>query len=208
MCSMFKAYLGHVQVNAQLVNNGDDCVAFMERRDLRRFMCSVKSWFLEMGFNMAVETPVDEFEQVEFCQTRPIFDGVNWVMCRNPHTALAKDAVMLKCWDTPSIWRGWLDAVGTGGIALTGGLPVFQSFYSSYVRSGKKRPIPVELLPWSFRNMGMGMKRDRRFVHPEARSSFWAAYDVTPDEQIEYEKYYEALSIIHVPGPYRARGVF
>jgi hypothetical protein len=208
MCSMFKAYVLQYKINAQLVNNGDDCVAFMERRDLGRFMSNVKSWFLDMGFNMSVEQPVDDFEQVEFCQTRPVFDGVDWVMCRNPHTALAKDAVMLKCWDSPSVWRGWLDAVGTGGIALTGGLPVFQSFYSSYVRSGKKRPIPVELLPWSFRNMVMGMKRVRGIVRPEARASFWAAYDITPDEQLEYEKYYDALSIIHVPGAFAPRGVF
>lgn len=208
MCSMFKAYLLHLNIDAQLINNGDDCVAFMERRDLGAFMCEVKSWFLKLGFNMSVEAPVDVFEQIEFCQTHPIFDGVDWVMCRNPHTALAKDAVMLKCWDTSSVWRGWLDAVGTGGIALTGGLPVFQSFYSSYVRSGLKRPIPEELLPWSFRNMGMGMRRVRGLVRPEARASFWAAYDIVPDEQIELEKYYDALSISHVPGPFVARGIF
>ncbi len=208
MCSMMKAYFLHKGVDAQLANNGDDCVVFLERRDLPHFMAGLTDWFLELGFNMAVEDPVDVFEKVEFCQTKPVFDGSEWIMCRNPHTALAKDSVMLKCWDTPSVFRGWLDAVGTGGLALSSRLPVFQAFYSSYVRSGKRRPIPRELLPWSFTNMCVGMTRTPGIVLPEARCSFWEAFDITPDEQLEYEAYFDRFSVTHVPGPYRGRHIF
>nr|UHS72397.1 MAG: hypothetical protein 2 [Tombusviridae sp.] len=208
MCSMIKQYLLDRGVNGQLANNGDDCVVFMERRDLHRFMTCLDEWFLDMGFNMKVEEPVYEFSQVEFCQTKPVFDGETWVMCRNPHTAVPKDSVMLKCWDSPSLWRGWLDAVGVGGLALTGGLPVFQSFYSSYVRAGKRRAIPRELLPWSFRNLVNGMKRSRGIVRPEARCSFWEAFDITPDEQVELESYYDKLRISPVPGKWIPRCVF
>lgn len=208
MCSMMKAYFLHKRVDAQLANNGDDCVVFLEKRDLPNFMEGLTEWFLELGFNMAVEAPVYTFEKVEFCQTKPIFDGSTWVMCRNPHTALAKDSVMLKCWDTPSIFRGWLDAVGTGGLALSSRLPVFQAFYSSYVRSGKKRAIPKELLPWSFTNMARGMTRSPGIVTPEARCSFWEAFDITPDEQIAYEEYFDKFKVSSTLGPYRGRPIF
>ena len=208
MCSMMKAYFLHKGVAAQLANNGDDCVVFLERRDLSHFMQGLDRWFLDLGFNMTVEEPVDVFDRVEFCQTKPVFDGFEWIMCRNPHTALAKDSVMLKCWDTPSIFRGWLDAVGTGGLALSSRLPVFQAFYSSYVRSGKRRPIPKELLPWSFTNLCNGMRRTPGVVLPEARCSFWEAFDITPDEQLEYEAYYDRFHVSQVPGPYRGRPIF
>ncbi len=208
MCSMIKAYFLHKGVNAQLANNGDDCVVFLEKRDLPHFMEGLTAWFLRLGFNMTVEAPVTSFCQLEFCQTKPIFDGVEWIMCRNPHTAIAKDSVMLKSWDTPSIFRGWLDAVGTGGLSLTSRLPVFQAFYSSYVRAGKRRAIPKELLPWSFTNMCDGMNRTPGIVLPEARLSFWEAFDITPDEQIELEKYYDELSVTHVPREYYARPIF
>lgn len=208
MCSMIKAYFLHRGVDAQLANNGDDCVVFLERRDLSKFMEGLGEWFLQLGFNMAIEKPVFEFSQVEFCQTKPIFDGVEWIMCRNPHTAIAKDSVMLKCWDTPSIFAGWLDAVGTGGLSLASRLPVFQAFYSSYVRSGKKRTIPRELLPWSFTNMCDGMNRTPGIVLPEARCSFWEAFDITPDEQIALESYYDGMRVSHVPRGYHARPVF
>jgi hypothetical protein len=208
MCAMMKAYFLHKRVEAQLANNGDDCVVFLERCDLANFMHGLTDWFLKLGFNMAIEAPVDSFEQLEFCQTKPVFDGDEWIMCRNPHTALAKDSVMLKVWDSPSLFRGWLDAVGTGGLSLASRLPVFQAFYSSYVRSGKRRAIPEELLPWSFRNLCKGMKRSPGIVLPEARCSFWEAFDITPDEQIELEKYFQKFYVSQVPGPYRGRPLF
>ena len=209
MCSMVKAYFLHKNVNAQLANNGDDCVVFLEKRDVSHFMDGLSEWFLKLGFNMMVEKPVYEFCQLEFCQTKPIYDGVEWTMCRNPHTAIAKDSVMLHKWDNDRLFKGWLDAVGTGGLALTARLPVFQSFYQCYVRSGKKRKtIPKGLLPWSFENMRDGMRRKEGIVRPEARCSFWEAFDITPDEQIAIEKYYDELSVTNVPGPYEPRSVF
>lgn len=208
MCAMMKAYFLHKGVDAQLANNGDDCVVFLERRDLTHFMDGLTGWFLAMGFNMAVEKPVYEFGHVEFCQTKPVYDGESWVMCRNPHTAITKDSVMLKNWDSPQIFRGWLDAVGTGGLALTGRLPVFQAFYSSYVRSGKKRPIPKELLPWSFTSLCNGMTRTPGIVRPEARCSFWESFDVTPDEQESMENYFNDFRVTQTVGPYQGRPIF
>jgi len=208
MCSMMKAYFLHKRVDAQLANNGDDCVVFLERRDLERFSAGLTEWFLELGFNMVVEAPVDVFEKVEFCQTKPVFDGEEWIMCRNPHTALAKDSTMLKCWDSPQLFKGWLDAVGTGGLSLSSRLPVFQAFYSSYVRSGKKRAISEDLLPWSFRKLCDGMRRKPGPVLPETRCSFCEAFDITPCEQVEFEAYFDKLRVSAIPGPYQGRPLF
>ncbi len=205
MCVMMHSYAKHVGVNCALANNGDDCVVFLEREDLEKFSSEVNSWFLSMGFNMVVEPPVDEFEQLEFCQTRPVFDGDTWIMCRNPVSAIAKDSVMLKNWSGEAFFKGWLDAVGTGGLALTGGLPVFQEFYSAFVRAGKKRDVPEDLLPWSFRQLKEGLTRTYRAVHPEARASFFLAYGITPDEQLQLEAFYHSLAIRSSPGSYRFR---
>ncbi len=158
MCMMIKAYADFRHVNVQLANNGDDCVVFMEKGDLARFQSMLDGWFREMGFNMVVEEPSYVFEHIEFCQTKPVFDGTRWVMCRNPWTAIAKDSVLLKNPNSvnKSFLQTWLYAVGTGGLALAGGLPVFQSFY-------------------------------------KARVSFYYAFGVTPDEQVELEKYYDSM---------------
>lgn len=208
MCMMIKAHALEQGVNVALANNGDDCVVFMEEDDLDVYMDGLSDWFLGMGFNMVVETPVNEFEKIEFCQTKPVFDGSMWVMCRNIKTAIVKDSVMLAPYDNGKIFRGWLDAVGTGGLALAGGLPVFQELYQAYVRSGCRRKIPEELIPWSFRSLKDGQKRGYRDVHPEARSSFYSAFGITPDEQVCLEKYYRSLTIDGSPNAYAFRPIF
>lgn len=208
MCSMIKAYLLWKGIDGQLANNGDDCVVFMEKADLAKFSDGLYDWFLALGFNMAIEAPVFEFDQIEFCQTKPVFDGQGWIMCRNPHTAINKDAVMLKPFASESEFKGWLDAVGTGGLAMAGGLPVFQELYRSYQRCGQQRKISEDLLPWSFTNLNKGMTRQYTAVHPAARASFYWAFDITPDEQIALEMYYSSLQIGPSPGSYEPRGVF
>lgn len=208
MCSMIKAYLMSKGIDGQLANNGDDCVVFMESTDLDGFSEGLYDWFLALGFNMAVEKPVYEFEEIEFCQTKPVFDGLCWTMCRNPHTAINKDSVMLKPFASSSEFKGWLDSVGTGGLAMAGGLPVFQELYRAYQRCGEQRKISEDLLPWSFTNLNKGMARQYGTVSPAARASFYWAFDVTPDEQICLEKYYASLKIGSSLGSYKPRGVF
>jgi len=212
MCMMIKAYSDNCGVTTQLANNGDDCVVFMEKGDLPKFQRNLNCWFREMGFNMVVEKPSYDLESIEFCQTRPVFDGTNWVMCRNPWTALAKDAVLLKHPNNVSsnFFATWLDAVGTGGMSLAGGMPIFQSFYNMYIRSGfshrrnrKNRLVREhtnEHLPWFMREVGCKGNRSERFVTPEARASFFFAFGVTPDEQLLLEEHYESMSISTNPG--------
>jgi len=220
MCMMIKGYLAHTGVKAQLANNGDDCVVFMEKKDLAKFQSNLNCWFRSMGFNMVVEKPSYDFEHVEFCQTKPIFDGTTWVMCRNPWTAIAKDSVLLKNPQSVSddFFRQWLDAVGTGGMALAGGLPVFQSFYGMYKRSGQtlrrnwKRKLVTmstnELLPWYMREVGLQGKRKESEISPDARASFYFAFGVTPDEQVCLEEYYDAMCVTTFHGDWHPREIF
>jgi hypothetical protein len=206
MCGMIWTYLRERSIVGSLANNGDDCVVFMERDDLAKFSAGLKEWFLTLGFNMAVEDPVYVFEKLEFCQTKPVFDGYRYTMCRNPVTALAKDSTMLNPWQGAPHFCGWLDAVGVGGISIAGGMPIFQSFYQLFVRSGKKRRVADELKPWSF--SFTGGSRSASIVAPQTRCSFWEAFDITPDEQICLEKYYDDMYISAELGSFEPRLAF
>lgn len=223
MCLMIHAYGAAKGVRIQLANNGDDCVVFLEQRDLERFSSGLFEWFLELGFNMAIEDPAYVFEEIEFCQCRPVFDGRIYTMCRNPRTAIAKDSVMLKHSSNQNLLPSWLKAVGTGGIALAGGLPVFDSFYRCYLRSGSSRrwisrkqrwgegvTLSDDVMPWFMRETLMLGKRVSSTPSAEARASFYLAWGVTPDEQLLLEEYYDSLSLktVLTDGGYRHRLVF
>lgn len=198
MCSMIHAYAHHVSVKLQLANNGDDCVVFMEARDLSRFMEGLDGWFTSMGFSMAVESPCYLLEEVEFCQTHPVFVGPDhdsYVMVRHPRWAIAKDTVSIHNYDTPALFAGWLHAVGTGGMALAGGIPVFQEFYAAYLRAGKYHRSVVSGQSWGVRQLAKGMKREYCDVLPATRASFYWAFGITPDEQLVQEEFYRSVKI-------------
>lgn len=200
VCCMIRAYALDRGVNLQLANNGDDCVVFMEQRDQAKFMDGLDGWFLRMGFNMAVEDPCYQFEEVEFCQTHPVcVGGNNFIMVRHPKWAVAKDTCCVHNYITPKSFKGWLHAVGTGGMAMTGGIPVFQEFYSAYLRAGEFNPNIESGLSWGVRTLAKDMTRGYCEVLPEVRASFYWAFGVTPDEQLVIEDFYRGVEIGCLP---------
>jgi len=197
MCAMVWSYLRERGVSGKLVNNGDDCVVFIERRDLNRFQQGLTAWFLDLGFRMVCEDPVDCINQVEFCQMRPIRTVNGWTMVRNIPHSIAKDRLCLLPIRNGTELREWLGAVGECGGSITRGVPVMQSFYKSYVRNGTKRSKFGEAL---YRNSGtkmlaVGMHDQEEVITPEARYQCWLAWGILPDHQVEVEKYYDSLSI-------------
>lgn len=223
MCSMIHAYLLEVGVVGQLANNGDDCVVFIERADLQKFSANLFDWFWDMGFNMAIEKPVYEFGHIEFCQCKPVSDGKDWIMCRNPVSSIAKDCVLLKSNVNENFFRLWLNAIGTGGLSIAGGMPVFQSFYQMCVRNGitsyvnksrgkgNGKTVTVdtfELLPWFMREVGMKGLEKSRPITADARASFWESWGFTPDSQIALEKHYDAMTVAGFGKEWAPRSIF
>jgi len=193
---MIKQYSIDRGVRTLLANNGDDCVVFMEADDLEQFSWGLDGWFRVMGFNMTVEQPCYTFEEIEFCQTHPVYIGPgpdDYLMVRHPKWAIAKDTMSVHHLENEKMVRGWMHAVGQGGISMTGGVPVFQNFYRSYCRYGVEHKLRDQVQSWGVRSLQQGM--DRHFVEPSAatRASFYWAFGVTPDEQIVLEHFYDGM---------------
>jgi len=198
MCVMFHAYASHVGVDVELANNGDDCVIIMESRDLGRFSCGMSDWFLAMGFDMVIEKPCYVFEEIEFCQTHPVWVGPDhdsYIMVRHPKWAIAKDTVSVHGWQSEPLYLGWLHAVGTGGMAATGGVPIFQDFYATYLRYGRYHAAAGDGQSWGVRQHSKGMVRQYGDVLPRTRASFYWAFGVTPSEQLILEEFYRSVSL-------------
>lgn len=196
------AYCREKRIPFRLANNGDDCVFFIHKRDLLNFSAGLKEWFLEMGFIMAVETPVYELEEVVFCQSQPVFDGRSWTMVRNPFTALAKDCVSLKPWRNEKEYCSWIKGVGMSGKALAGGIPVFHHFYESFLRAGgAAKPLSHDdpSVGGGLYISSKGMARQHLTISDTARWSFWKAFGVTPDMQAEIENHYRTKTPFYTP---------
>jgi hypothetical protein len=209
MCALVHCYLKKRGINASLANNGDDCTVVMEQRDLQKFMVGLDDWFLEMGFSMKIEKPVYEIEGIEFCQTHPVFVAGNYLMIRNFPKALSKDCLSMKMLDRPVVCKTWMDAVGQGGLSMTGGIPVYQDFYLAFIRASSKIQLPPRGLRTILRSrkttpdaeisggiawLSRGMQRNYSVISPETRHSFYLAFGTTPDEQLSLEGVYRGVN--------------
>jgi len=208
MCAMIHSYAVHRGVDVHLANNGDDCVVFMERAQLGCFMDGLDSWFRQMGFSMICEEPVFDFEKVQFCQTQPVYCGPtrgDYIMVRDPRIAIPKDSVALLPLRNPKEVSGWIHAVGTGGIALTGGMPVWQNFYSMYVRSAIGPRANLDSgWGWGVRSLSHSLLRTYAPPSPQTRYSFWLAFGISPEEQSCIEAFYDnrTVSLVNDPDVY------
>ena len=180
---------------AELANNGDDCVVIMEKTDLDMFSAGLDDWFTRMGFTMTVEKPVYELEQIEFCQTHPVYDGENYLMVRNI-LSIAKDCISVVYNDTIESLYAYYRVLGDAGLHLTGGIPIWQNFYRKLCQSIPPGKMSHMLQHESgMMNLALRMKRNFSAPSEEARFSFYRAFGIEPDYQRDLERIYDDVEI-------------
>lgn len=194
-CALVFEYMTSKGVLFEVANDGDDTVIILEASNLH-LLDDLTTWFLDYGYTMKVEDPVFELEKLEFCQCHPVknADGF-YTMVRNPRKAFECDLVSNKV-TTEAEALAHASAIRESGLSLNSGIPVFQAFYASLPKGGTKAVLPE----YGFRHLAQGMESKERKVTPESRASFYLAYGVTPDAQIELEKYFSRginNSLIH-----------
>lgn len=204
MCGMMYSFLKEIGIQAAVINNGDDCLIILERSDLGR-VDRMPEWFAKMGFPLTVEQPVDYVEGIEFCQGHPVYDGSEWVMVRNFPTTLSKDAMCITQLRGRAAFKTWCTAISDCGLALAGGIPVYDAFYRA-LNLGKERTrrgrdiMNQTMFETGFAMLAKGMARQNKAITDEARASFARAFDCCPAVQLELEKYYRRLHITHKYG--------
>lgn len=199
MCGLIYAYVKRRAIDVELMNNGDDCVVIMEVEDLQRFMAGLVAWFEIYGYRMAVEEPVYELEKMEFCQSRVVMRGHEPVMVRNLTNSLLKDPMCLVPVQNASVLQMWYRAVGDCGLSIASGMPVLQEYYKMFIRAGKD--YSEGFLQHVQKNTShlarmKGMKLVERKVEALTRCSFYYAFGILPEYQIELERTFRATTLL------------
>lgn len=194
MTGLVHSYASQQGIKIDLINNGDDCVVFMEKTDLNRFAAGFKDWSLQMGYRMAIEPPVYSLAAVEFCQMHPIriTDGI--IMVRNINTSTSKDALSTLDLRNPTLRAKWFAAVGECGTYVTGGIPVVNAFYKMYLRWGggatSKLTSSPQFQASGFFHLSQGVETLQVQPIPETRLDVYLAWGISPDEQELLESFY------------------
>lgn len=183
-------------ITMELMNNGDDFVIIIEECDLDKVQ-RLPDIFYQAGMRLKMEKPVREFEKLEFCQTKPVYDGYVWRMCRVPETILQKDVMCVLPVEKFGV-RRWLGAVGECGLSLASGLPVLSSFYRMFLRNGESCSVGLRQL--LFKNTAMWEKmhnlgKFHKVITDEARVSFYKAFGILPDQQRILESRFDSIDM-------------
>jgi len=188
MCAIVSTFLKNSGVKHDFVNNGDDCVVFLEERDLY-VMSGFREFALSLGFVIVQEEPVRVIERVEFCQQRPVWVDGQYRMIRNQDTAREKDSMSLLHHQDAQSVRKWLRAVGECGLALCSGVPVMQAMYLAYIREGIAGKTHNAMgMDTGASYLARGMEAKAQPIHPDTRVSYFMAFDVTPADQLALEE--------------------
>lgn len=187
-------------IKTRLINNGDDCVLFYEKSDGPAVRERLKNW-IDYGFQCEAEPEVEVLEELEFCQMKPVCVDGEWIMVRNPLVTLSKDTYSINQWPDVKSAMAWLRAIGDCGIALTGGVPICQAYYSCLQRNCPATKSSVKGMRGSLAfDSGMARlaarcSRGQRVVGEETRASFQRAFGIPPSWQLAIETYYEGLKL-------------
>lgn len=196
-CAIVYQFVHDLGIKSRLINNGDDCVLFCERECAGAVRSQIVRHWLKFGFQCELECDADIIEKVEFCQMSPVKVDGSYVMVRNPRVTLSKDSYSIGPWNSVSHAQRWVNAVGLCGLALTGGIPVVQSYYQSFVRNtlGVNSSSILRDVSFAsgFRNLAKMGNRKVQPITQETRYSFYLAFGISPDEQLALEHDYDAL---------------
>lgn len=180
--AMLADFNEYFNLDACFYVDGDDSVLICERR--RAGLVNV-DFFKQFGMETVMEQ-TDNFSHVEFCQTRPVFDGHTWRMVRNPARLLARLPWIVYNLP-PSCWDRYLKSVGMCEMALGVGLPIGQYIGQTLSKLSNKKYMITDLHYVATREFQR--PTSVRVITPTqvARESYEEAWGLDQATQLLYE---------------------
>lgn len=216
VCGILWTFMESLGVDYRYVDAGDDCTVIISRKDIPRFLAGLRPAFRQHGFELTVSPERRRLEEIEFCQTHPIWFPGGYRMVRNAKDAARKDSTWLTPEPSKTAAAQWLYAVSESGLATHGGVPVLQELYQSYSRVSENWRKELNLTPRAARRFeqsarrrleegsmkwyGAGLHHKYTEIHPLTRFSFYLAFGISPAAQYALEDHYRGLNFTWATG--------
>lgn len=188
VCALFFVFMHGRDLTWDFVDNGDDCVLFLEEQDLH-ILGELPAFMAQFGFVYRVDGIVDRIQRIKFCQMHPIYDDHNsrWVMVRDPNNALAKDCMIAKHDLRQDQLESIYNSIAQCGIAMAGNMPLYWSFYPTLLRH-YPRPGKVVERHYNREVFAKGVATLVQEPTESMRHQFWLAFGLDCFRQKEVEE--------------------
>lgn len=192
MCIMAFAYINTKGFRIVFINNGDDCLMFLEKGNQSK-IADLQTYFKDFGFKIVLEAPVYELEHIEFCQCKPLKCNGIVRMVRNVKTCLLKDVTAVQLGHDVVQYRAWLANIASCGTSFACDVPIMGAFYQMLDRFGKAGKYNGHDSAFDcYRRLSKNAKCLATTPDAEGRYSFWKQTGIHPDGQIAAEEYFNA----------------
>jgi len=179
------AIIRHVfrNVDARILVDGDDSVVVvsarqMDRVNLAEFSTACLTTKVELKYL---------FEEVDFCQMKPIRTGAGLVMVRDPNRVMSRSSYTCKSYNTQSQYESLGAAVAACEMSCNRGVPILQAYSQLLMRSTENARVMKRELENMLRYRRVGVNLEPIPVTPEARLDFWLAFGIDPRTQRRVE---------------------
>lgn len=181
----------HGIVDFDVLCDGDDLLLFVPATSLP-LLADLSVWYLRWGLRMKIEEPAYVPEQVEFCQSRPIWMPYGWLLVRNPVKVFATDYAGGAKLGNIHKFEEQLRAVGLCGLSMAAGVPLLQAYYQwgvAHGKTGKFNFTDLAGVGYQYRiQVANGSHPKAAPVDPRTRESFARAFGVLEGDQLDVEE--------------------
>jgi hypothetical protein len=197
MATLLYAFGQSLKTDFNFLCDGDDSVFFYRGDTISD--ATVQDWFRKFGFVMKIENRPQEFEDINFCQAKPVYTPDGYVMVRDPRKVLASVTVSPKMREPKGRYK-YIRTVALGELSLCQGVPVLQSYLSHLEQHCKKQMTRRQLKrghitmnairdSWRLSELiEQGWTRGAtRPVDDRSRASFARAWGISTDRQLSME---------------------
>jgi len=180
---LLRAWLGRLR--HCLYVDGDDSVVIIEQADRSR-LPDLADMMLTMCMHTKLEQSTEVFEEVEFCQCRPVEVGGVWRMVRNPLRVLSRAGWSVLPMPSTLV-RRWVRSVGLCEMILGRGVPILQRLGELMATRGSGRYYMTDK-HYEARKLQHSIERVRPLeIEYSTRLSFEKAWGVDPQTQMLIE---------------------
>jgi hypothetical protein len=189
-----------------ILDDGDDCLLIIEKDTLPFVLEKLPAMFLEFGHEIKIENIAEDFECVEWCQSRPVeYSTGKFKFVRLPWKVLSTALSGIKYVEAnDKVRRRLVNTIGMAEMILNLGIPILQEYGIALMRNADtplvQRFDDIDSLYYRLHrelkalNMKQLEKRDPQPITPDARWSFYRAFGITPDDQVVAEDFLRTWS--------------
>jgi len=192
---LFIMYVVYMKMDVRFKINGDDSNV---TTDIKELKTGWQECIVELGGRLgqvfSVSEPVRHFEQLDYCQTRPIYVN-GWVMCGIPSKVLCTSTVVDKAMKVKSM-RDYIYSYGLAELISYNGAPIITAHAKALMSLSKGRLNTNYFDDWLYEELKLELKgKTFRNIQPmvisaKARETFARAFDISVERQLFIEHYF------------------